>query len=193
MHCTIEANIEGGIVSSTKKGLRCDTLIKFCVIRGNKDCGIIITGKGNCTRVEKNLCIDNNSKAGIKVENDAQATIIFNKINENFGQGILFAESTWGHIEGNLIQRNFKANIALGGVKASDSVILNNEIRSCRAEGIFLIEVGFCWIIRNKIEDNADGIVMYESNPHILDNKINNNMRSGIVGSGSSFPKVEKN
>lgn len=36
------------------------------------------------------------------------------------------AESTYAHIEGNLIQKNYKANIALGGPKASDSVIINN-------------------------------------------------------------------
>lgn len=102
-------------------------------------------------------------------------------------------ESTYGHIEGNTIMKNFKANIALGGPKASDCVILNNQISSSRAEGIFLIEVGFCWLIRNRITDNADGIVMFDSNPNIESNQINNNMRSGISCMGSSFPKINGN
>lgn len=103
------------------------------------------------------------------------------------------AESTCGHIEANLVTQNFKANIALGGPKASDCVVINNQIRSSRSEGIFLIEVGFCWIVRNKIEDNADGIVMFDATPNIVDNQITNSMRAGIICSGSSFPKMEKN
>ena len=65
--------------------MRCDALIKFNTIKSNKDFGILVTGEQNYTRIEKNLCIDNNSKAGIKVENDAQVTITNNKISENFG------------------------------------------------------------------------------------------------------------
>ena len=81
----------------------------------------------------------------------------------------------------------------MGGPKASDCVILKNQILSSRHEGIFLIETGYCWIFRNKIKDNADGIVMFDSMPHISDNVINNNTRAGVVCNGSSFPKIEKN
>lgn len=102
-------------------------------------------------------------------------------------------ESTYGHIEGNIITKNYKANIALGGPKASDSVIINNQITSSRAEGVFLIEVGFCWLIRNTIYDNADGIVFFDSNPNIWNNQINNNMRAGVICQGSSFPKITEN
>jgi len=44
----------------------------------------------------------------------------------------LITESTYAHIEGNIIQKNYKANIALGGPMASDSVIINNQILSSR-------------------------------------------------------------
>jgi parallel beta-helix repeat protein len=90
-------------------------------------------------------------------------------------------ENTFAHIEGNTITKNYKANIALGGPKAADSVILNNVITSSRHEGIFMIEVGFCWVVRNKIYDNADGIVCFDSNPNISGNQINNNIRAGII------------
>ena len=190
---TIEKNHESGIISMTRKDLRCDALIKYNTIQRNKDCGIVCTGENNFTRIEKNLCVNQNAKAGIKAENDAQISITNNKIAKNFGQGILLVESTWAHIEANEINENFKANIALGGAKAADSVILRNEIKSSRCEGIFLIETGFCWIHRNTIEDNADGIVMFDSTPHLAENQISNSMRSGVMCCGSSFPKMEKN
>ena len=177
----------------TKKGLRCDAVIKYSSITKNKEYGLVITGHNNFSRIEKNIIISENTKAGIKVENDAQASIILNNIESNFAQGILLTESTYGHIEGNTITKNFKANIALGGPKASDCVIIKNTISSSRAEGIFLIEVGFCWLIRNTIIDNADGIVMFDSNPNVEGNQINNNMRSGVSCLGSSFPKITAN
>jgi F-box protein 11 len=54
-------------------------------------------------------------------------------------------------------------------------VILNNKIYSSRSEGIFLIECGYCWIKSNRIYDNNDGIIMYDSYPHISENEVNEN------------------
>jgi parallel beta-helix repeat protein len=193
MMCTLENNNETGIISMTKFGLRCDAKIKYCTIQRNKEFGIIVTGANNFTRIEQNLTISENTRAGIKVENDAYASIVQNKIEQNFAQGILITESTYAHIEANTIAKNYKANIALGGPKASDCVILKNQILSSRQEGVFMIEVGFCWLIRNTISDNADGILMFDSNPNIENNQINNNMRAGIVCTGASFPKVTSN
>ena len=102
-------------------------------------------------------------------------------------------ESTYAHIEKNVITRNYKANIAFGGLSSSDTVIVNNEITECRQEGIFAIECGFAWIHKNEITDNSDGIVLFDSCPHIADNDINQNQRSGISCCGASFPKIEKN
>jgi len=93
-----------------------------------------------------------------------------NKIESNFGQGILLVESTSAHIERNTISSNYKANIAYGGEKSADTVIINNTICSSRAEGIFLISSGFSWIRNNKIFDNSDGIVMFDGCPHISSN-----------------------
>lgn len=126
MMCHLENNQEVGFCSITKQGLRCDAKIKYSTIIRNKEFGVVITGDKNFTRVEKNLAISENTMAGIKIENDATAVIVWNKIESNFGQGILLAESTYAHIEGNTIAKNYKANIALGGPKASDSVIISN-------------------------------------------------------------------
>ena len=71
MMCKIDQNQESGFVSMTKKGLRCDAVIKYSSITKNKEYGLVITGHNNFSRIEKNILISENTKAGIKVENDA--------------------------------------------------------------------------------------------------------------------------
>ena len=88
---------------------------------------------------------------------------------------------------------NYKANLAFGGDGSSDTVIYNNRIYSSRSEGIFIIESGFCWVKKNEVYDNNDGIIMFDSSPHISENTINENQRAGLIISGSSYPKVEMN
>ena len=56
----------------------------------------------------------------------------------------MLAETTSAHIEQNDIYTNFKANIALGGINSGDTMIVRNRIRESRAEGIFMLESGFC-------------------------------------------------
>lgn len=80
MMCNLEQNQETGLSSITKKGLRCDAIIKYSTVRRNKEFGIVVTGQNNFSRIEKNLAISDNTKAGIKVENDAVASIIQNRI-----------------------------------------------------------------------------------------------------------------
>lgn len=72
-------------------------------------------------------------------------------------------------------------------------MILNNLIYRSRSEGIFCIEGGYSWIKHNYIYDNSDGIIMYDSCIHISYNHIQENQRSGIICTGSSFPKIEMN
>ena len=121
----------------------------FC--ERNKENGILCTGLNNFSRVEKNCMVSDNMKAGVCVANDAGIVISNNRITGNFGQGILLVESTYAHIEKNIISANYKANIAFGGAAACDTVIINNEITESRQEGIFCIETGFAWIYKNEI------------------------------------------
>lgn len=72
-------------------------------------------------------------------------------------------------------------------------MIINNEIYRSRAEGIFAIESGYAWIMKNKIMENADGILIYDSSPHITDNDISENTRSGITCCGASYPHITNN
>jgi nitrous oxidase accessory protein NosD len=130
------------------------------------------SGPKNLTRIEKNVSISYNTLAGICAKDYATITVSNNFLTENFAQGILLMETTYAHIEKNMISRNYKANIAFGGMNACDTVIINNEIKEGRQEGIFMITVGFCWIIKNKIVDNSDGIVMFDASPNISLNAI---------------------
>jgi parallel beta-helix repeat protein len=158
-----------------RKFLRCDSIIKLNHIEKNRECGIVCAGANNFTRIERNQSISSNRKAGIKVTECATVSIVENKIFGNFGQGILLIEGTSGHIEKNEIFTNFKANLAFGGAGSSDTVVLNNEIHSGRAEGIFVIESGFALIRKNDIHDNADGVLLYDSAVHLVDNTIHDN------------------
>ena len=191
---TFNNNYESGIITEAKKNIRCDALISFNKIEMNKQCGVFCTGEGNFTRIEKNLKISSNTLAGIKAVDGAFIVVVNNiDISGNYGQGILLVESSCGHIEKNTILKNYKANIAYGGPASQDTVILNNTIRESRAEGIFVIESGFSWIKRNNLIDNADGIILFDSTPHIQGNIIEQNQRSGITCCGSSYPKLEGN
>ena len=105
----------------------------------------------------------------------------------------MLAETTSAHIEQNDIYTNFKANIALGGINSGDTMIVRNRIRESRAEGIFMLETGFCQILMNEIYGNNDGIVMTDSTCLLERNDITENARAGVICSGLSFPKITKN
>ena len=190
---TITMNLEDGIYTETVNNLRCDALIQFNTIIKNKRNGILCTGANNNTRIDRNLKINNNTFAGVKATEGASIVVNNNQISGNFAQGVLLTETSYGHIEMNKIIANYKANVAFGGASACDTVIIKNEIKEGRSEGIFVIECGFAWIHTNEIVDNADGIILFDATPHIYNNSIEHNQRSGITCCGSSFPKIEKN
>lgn len=190
---TLSNNYENGIFTETISNKRCDALITFNKIEKNKHNGILCQGENNHTQIRRNHKINNNTMAGIKAIDSAVLTIVDNTIMLNFAQGILLVESTYGHIEHNLISQNYKANLAFGGAASADTVVIRNVIREGRAEGIFIIESGFAWIIRNEIIDNADGLILFDATPLISGNSIEHNQRSGITCSGCSYPKIEKN
>jgi hypothetical protein len=60
-----------------------------------------------------------------------------------------------------------KANIALGGKSSVDTYIINNKIAGSPNEGIFIIQGGQAFILRNKIIENNDGIVCAQAVPLI--------------------------
>jgi parallel beta-helix repeat protein len=125
---TCEKNYESGIKTVAKKGIRCDTIVQYNNCIRNSDNGVLCSGDLNFTRIEKNCMLNENGKAGICATEGATITICNNNIESNFAQGILLVESTYAHIEKNFIFKNFKANIAYGGAKACDTVIINNDI-----------------------------------------------------------------
>ena len=121
---TISKNADDGILTESINNLRCDALIQFNTIVKNRRNGILCTGLNNHTRIERNLKISNNTFAGIKAMENASIVVSLNNISGNFAQGVLLAESTYGHVERNKITANYKANIAFGGKESCDTVIL---------------------------------------------------------------------
>ena len=121
-----------GIVTIAKKEKHnnCKVWYNFC--ERNKENGVLCSGLNNQTRVEKNCMLSNNMKAGVCAMEEASIVISNNRITGNFGQGVLLVESTYAHIEKNIISANYKANIAFGGPSACDTVIINNEITESR-------------------------------------------------------------
>lgn len=159
----------------------------------NKDNGILCAGEHNFSKIINNSFIANNRRAGIKAIEGAHLSIIDNTIKSNFGQGVLLVEGTSAHIEENEIGMNFKANVAFGGERSEDVVILKNTIHSSRSEGIFILEAGYAWIYNNEVHDNHDGAILYDSNCHLNGNVFRDNLRCGVIISGTSFPKLENN
>ena len=92
---------------------------------------------------------------------------------------MLLVETSCAIIEQNNINENIKANIAFGGNNSVNTFIVENNIYSGRCEGIFVIEGGEGWIIRNNIYENNDGIVSITSIPEISRNKIYKNKSNG--------------
>lgn len=89
--------------------------------------------------------------AGVKGDNNSRLSVIGNTISKNLGQGILLVETSSGHIEKNRVTHNIKANIAFGGCKSVETVIIDNDICFGRCEGIYIIDAGQGWIFRNRI------------------------------------------
>ncbi len=96
----------------------------------------------NLTRIEDNRFIGYNKMAGVKGDNYAQISVTNNTISKNLGQGVLLVETSSGHIEKNRVTHNIKANIAFGGCKSVETVIIDNDISHGRCEGIYVIDAG---------------------------------------------------
>jgi len=69
----------------------------------------------------------------------------------------------------------------MGGLNSVDTLIISNCIHSGSKEGIFLVEGGNVWILRNQIYNNADGIFCSKSVPTVSKNEIYQNKGCGII------------
>ena len=145
--------------------------------------GISLKGDNLKAIIDNNPFIGNNRKAGIRLEDFAEADIVSNDIYENLCQGVLLVTQTSANIERNRIYGNLRANVALGIGKTK---IFDNKIFKGRCEGIFLFESGGnCQILQNEIYENNDGILAVDASIDIQRNKIYENKRTGITLAGS--------
>lgn len=66
-------------------------------------------------------------------------------------QGVLVVESSSAKIESNFLDENIEANIAFGGKNSVDTLIVDNKIHRSLSAGIYLVEGGEAWLLRNDI------------------------------------------
>lgn len=102
--------------------------IKLNKILENDKSGIRITGEGCRPLIQGNLKISSNGTCGIIICNKASAKIFDNWIFHNSEQGILIQEFCHAKIIKNSIYKNIKANLALGGARSSESIVMHNKL-----------------------------------------------------------------
>jgi len=90
-------------VTIAKKEKQNSSKLWYNTCERNRQHGIICIGDKNLTKVEKNVSLSYNTLAGICARDSATITITNNLVSENFAQGILLIESTYAHIEKNVI------------------------------------------------------------------------------------------
>lgn len=156
--------------------------------------GILVQGDNANPKIINNL-VENNKKWGIKLWDGAKVdSMKKNRIKKNYTQGILMVEGSSAIIEENTVCKNLKANIAFGGQGSQNTKIINNIITESVAEGIFCVEGHENTVISgNTVEQNKDGIVLYNSQGVCRENKIHENQRSGILIGGQTSADVSAN
>lgn len=60
-------------------------------------------------------------------------------------------ESSSAVINSNSISQNILSNIALGGSNSENTLVINNKIWGGHHEGIYIVNSGNSWIIRNQV------------------------------------------
>lgn len=84
----IEKNYQNGILIASHDEMRCDGLIEKNEISANKRNGIHVSGAENYVRILGNPFIQYNKFAGIRVDNNAHASILRNSVSRNLAQVI---------------------------------------------------------------------------------------------------------
>ena len=117
-----------------------------------------------------------------------------NTISLNLNQGILIVEGSSATIIANRIDKNIKANIAMGGLNCGLTKVMYNLIESSKSEGIFVIEGEENLLLQeNEVVGNHDGIVLVESLGIVRGNVVKENQRSGILTANKTFCLLEGN
>jgi F-box protein 11 len=74
-----------------------------------------------------------------------------------------------------------------------DTLITENKILGSHCEGIFIVDGGNSWILRNLISHNVQGVVIAGSIPYLFMNKISQNKANGLMLIKQSQPTVIAN
>ncbi|ESO91105.1 hypothetical protein LOTGIDRAFT_122523 [Lottia gigantea] len=152
-------------------------LIHHCRMTYSKG-GVMVSLQGEAIILE---CDISNVSYGIRCIQNAQVTILKNKIHHCRTSGIFMRLASQGLIAGNDIYCNLEAGIDVR--KNADPVIQYNKIHNGKRSGIVVLGSGRGHIQFNDIYENKEaGIyVLYGGNPLISGNNIYNGQAAGIA------------
>ncbi len=144
-------------------------IVQFCIVHDNGHAGIGCSGKGNNSRIYKNI------------------------VHRNMGGGIGIADGATPTIEANVCFNNLRGGI---GNRNSKATIINNECFDNVRAGIGIRE-GATPIVRgNKCYNNRRagiGVRMKGTNPIIEDNECYGNEMAGIGSRDGAAPLIRHN
>lgn len=182
-----ETRIEKVTIKGGKNGIKVKedskVSIKECLIKDNKEDGIIIEG-GDVKKSKLIYIVENeirdNGWTGI-YSGKRRLTIENNRIENNGGDGIDIAKGSWAWVKGNQANKNHKSGMKIG-IDESNIWIKSNSIRNNKREGIevsFYGKLGNIEISKSKILNNGNyGITKLQRNS------------SSSVGLGESYLKL---
>lgn len=182
-----ETRIEKVTIKGGKYGIKvkddAKVYIKKCLIKDNKEDGIIIEGDGikksRLVYIAENEIRDN-GYTGI-YSGKRRLTIEDNRIENNDGDGIDIAKGSWAWVKGNRVNENHKSGIKIS-VDKSNIWLKSNSIRNNKREGVevsFYGSLGNIEISKSKILNNGNyGITRLQRNSF------------SSVGLGGSYLKI---
>lgn len=196
-----ETRIEKVTIKNGKNGIKVKedskVSIKECLIKDNKEDGIIIEGgdvkKSKVVYIAENEIRDN-GWTGI-YSGKRRLTIENNRIENNGGDGIDIAKGSWAWVKGNQANKNRKSGMKIG-IDESNIWIKSNSLRNNRREGLeaaFSGKAGNVEISKSKIFDNGNyGVARVQRNLSASASLWGNYLKfgSGNVIAGNDFGQI---
>jgi serine/threonine protein kinase, bacterial len=121
----------------------------------NTQSAVSLTGAGTTGIVRSNI-IRCNKEAGIRVGEEAQATIVKNSVSENALSGIIIAANGIAELEGNDIRSNGQSGCLIAG--GAHCAVTGNTIEKNTHEGVTVKEGAVAYAENNRINENSAGV-----------------------------------
>uniref|UniRef100_A0A3B3SQ97 F-box protein 10 n=1 Tax=Paramormyrops kingsleyae TaxID=1676925 RepID=A0A3B3SQ97_9TELE len=136
-----------------------------------------------------------------ELQEDGEARALVTSVQGCLLRGCLFRDGKGGVLVCNHGQARLEANVfrtltyAVRCIQNAKIVMLRNEVRGCRATGVFFRLASQGLVAENNIHSNAEAGVDIRkgANPIVLCNRIHSGLRSGIVVLGNGKGSIRGN